>query len=277
MPKPALLLPFALGLSLCTSAQAPVRIADPSALIATVDFATDVALRAGLKAAGLTDADQADVLRQNGDANWPIGLRTDSSRIANKAILPNFHAVLLCEYAAEGGVRSLVAIRAAENIHMPDELRSKQDFYLVFGPGGVQPVPEAQLRPKASKGPSWRGMRPAAIIQPDAIFATYDLGEDEEALAALEKQGMSPAEIEAVVFRSHERNWPDGIDSFDERYPRLKQFKRYKAMKAAAWGDKVLLVIPSELNRRMPVPLRPYIDIYMVYSDAAVKVKKAKR
>jgi hypothetical protein len=93
----------------------------------------------------------------------------------------------------------------------------------------------------------------------------------------LEAQGLSRPEIEAVIFRSHERNWPDGIDSFDERYPRLTEMKKYKARLLARCGDKVILVVPAELNRKAPSGLRPFMDIYLVYSTSAVQVRSKRK
>ena len=39
----------------------------------------------------------------------------------------------------------------------------------------------------------------------------------------------------------------------------------------------MLIVIPAELNRKVPPMLRPYLDIYMVYEEAAVNVSAKKR
>ena len=79
-----------------------------------------------------------------------------------------------------------------------------------------------------------------------------------------------------MVFRSHERNWPVGIDSFEKRYPKLKDFKKLKAYRLAKWEDKVLLAIPSEANRKVPEGIRPLIDVYMVFLADAVQVKEKK-
>lgn len=38
----------------------------------------------------------------------------------------------------------------------------------------------------------------------------------------------------------------------------------------------MLLVIPVELNKRLPLSLRPHMDIYMVYAKNAVEVKRKK-
>jgi hypothetical protein len=269
---PVLLLPLTSALL----AQSGIRIAEPGALVLRPDLAADAAAQAGMKAAGIAPESMAEIGRLSEMAHWPMALRTDSARAANKAAMRNYAAYRVCDYATDEGALTIVSIPAAFNFHMPDELRSKSDFYLVFRAGGVETVDPAVLREPPSKGPAWQRLRPAKIIRPDGVYATYNLGDDAEGLAALEKQGLSKAEIEAVVFRSHERNWPVGIDSFEKRYPKLKDFKKLKAYRLAKWEDKVLLAIPSEANRKVPEGIRPLIDVYMVFLADAVQVKEKK-
>lgn len=266
----------ALLLILAVRAQTQVRIIEPSAIVARPDLAQDAAAQAGLKAAGISPEGIADALRLSEPSAWPAGLRTDSARMANKGALRNYNAYLLCEYATDEGALVIISLPSAFNYHMPDDLRAKQDCYLVLRAGGVEAVDAGPLRERPSKGPAWQRLRPARIVRPDGIYATYDLAEDAEALAALEKQGLSRSEIEAVVFRSHERNWPSGIDSFEKRFPRHKQLRKYKAFRLARWNDKVLLVVPAEVNRKAPEGLRPLIDVYMVFMADAVQVKDRK-
>ncbi|HMC96374.1 MAG TPA: hypothetical protein VKG92_01860, partial [Flavobacteriales bacterium] len=154
-------------------------------------------------------------------------------------------------------------------------LRSEQDLYFVVHAGGVAKV-QIALRQPPSMGPSYKRMPTARIIKPEDIYSTYNLGRDTTALGVLSRRGMSQPEIDAVVFRSTERNWPEGIDSFEERYPRLAEFKKYKAYQAARWNDLVLVVVPAAENQKMPEPLRPFIDIYMVFAAGAVQVKGGK-
>ena len=90
----------------------------------------------------------------------------------------------------------------------------------------------------------------------------------------MRSRGLSRSEIDAVVFRSIDRNWPDGIDTFEERQKFVSHFVKYKAYFAARWDDKVLLIIPVEKNRKQPVLMRPYVDLYFVYNASAVEVKK---
>src|SRR5262249_35194237 len=126
-------------------------------------------------------------------------------------------------------------------------------------------------------GPQWKHRPQVMILRPDDLYATYDLGSDDVARKALETSGMSQPEIDAVVFRSHERNWPDGIDSFDERAPQLASFKKYKAYVGAEWDDKMVVIVPVEKNKSMPKLMRPYVDVYFVYAKTALQVKAQKK
>ena len=132
-------------------------------------------------------------------------------------------------------------------------------------------------RPEISRGPKWKRLPSAKILKPEQLYATYDLSTDSLALAAMARRGMSPAEIDAVVFRSTDRNWPDGIDTFDERQKLLPKFSKYKAFVGAKWDDKVLLIIPVEKNKKQPVLMRPYVDLYFVYDKSAVQIKEKKK
>lgn len=257
-------------------AQDNVVIADIAQMVRKPDMAQDPAIRSGMQAAGVAEDKARQVLTLGKAQNLPAGLRTDSALAANTAAVRNYNAHKVCSYADEGGPKVLVQVPAAENYHMPEELRSREDMYLVLPEAAVATALMDAQRPKPSKGPSWRRMREARITTPDGLYATYDLGTDSTILAKLASNGMSQAEIEAVIFRSHERNWPDGIDAFERRYPRLERFKKYKAYQAATWEDKVLLVVPVDGNKRQPVGMRPHLDIYMVYAKSAVEVKAKK-
>lgn len=257
--------------------QTAVRITDPSAIVLRPDLQSDAAAQAGMKAAGLSASVMADAARLSEPAQWPAGLRSDSARAANRSAIGNYTAYLVCEYATDEGALSIVSVPAAYNYQMPDDLRAAHDLYFVVRSTGVQATEAAVMRQPPSKGPAWRNLRPAKILKPDGVYATFDLADVPEAMAALEKQGLSESEIEAVVFRSHERNWPSGIDSFEKRYPKLASLKKFKAYRLARWGEKVLLVVPAEANRKAPEGLRPYLDIYMVFDATAVKVAEKKK
>ena len=90
---------------------------------------------------------------------------------------------------------------------------------------------------------------------------------------ALKKKYMSDAEIEAVVFRSHERNWPDGIDSFDERFP-AGAILQIQGLRGRRVGRQGAADHPVEKNCKLPTAMRPYMDLYFVYAKDAVEVKE---
>jgi hypothetical protein len=267
--------------SLCTlgftaTAQDAVRITDIAQLVRKPDLSQDQAVRSGMQAAGVADDQATKALTLGKAINLPAGLRTDSALAANAAAVRNYNAHKVCSYADESGPKMLVQVPASENYHMPEDLRSREDIFLVLPESALETAIMDAQRPKPSKGPSWRRMKEARILTPDGVYATYDLGADSTILNELTQRGMSQAEVDAVVFRSHERNWPEGIDSFERRYPKAKDLKKYKAFQAATWEDKVLLVVPVEMNKRMPVTMRPHLDIYMVYAKSAVAVKAKK-
>ena len=271
-----ILLPAVLiGLLPCITVygQDAVRINDIAQMVRKPDLAQDPAVRSGLQAAGVAEEKAQHALTLGKAERLPTGLRTDSALAANAGAGRHYNARKVCSYADEVGPKVLVRVPASENYHMPEDLRSREDIYLVLPEGAVSMALTDAQRPKPSKGPDWKRMKEARITAPDAVYATYDVSADSTLLTELAQRGMSQPEIDAVIFRSHERNWPEGIDSFERRWPKLKDFKKYKAFKAASWDDKVLLVIPFELNKRQPLALRPHLDIYMVYAAGAVEVK----
>ncbi|MBL7938710.1 MAG: hypothetical protein JNL43_05050 [Flavobacteriales bacterium] len=273
---PLLLLVLAWSVPAAVAQEDAVRITDIAQLVRKQDLSQDAAVRSGMQAAGLDEARMQQALDLGKSANLPLGLSTDSALAANSAAVRNYNAHKVCTYADGPNTQVLVKVPVSENYHMPEDLRTRQDMYLVLPEVALETALTDAERPKPSKGPDYKRMREAKITTPDGVYATYNLGSDTTVLADLAGNGMSQPEIDAVIFRCHERNWPEGIDSFERRYPKLKDFKKYKAFEAAHWDDKVLLVIPSELNKRLPIGLRPHMDIYMVYARSAVEVKKKK-
>jgi hypothetical protein len=271
-----LLTPSLLLISLCGLAQQQVRITDPKAIVADQQLHRSKAAEECLRTSGLSVEQQEIVLAFSEPGLWPMGLRSDSARAANGPYVRNYAAYRVCTYTEDSVKRSVLMVPARSNIHMPEDLRPQADFYFAVPDVALEEVVAAQPRPAISRGPRWKNLREARIIKPDELYATYDLGSDSAGLEALRSRGLSQAEIDAVVFRSHERNWPEGMDSFDERYPRMADLKRYKAYFAARWNDKVLLIIPVEKNRKMPALMRPYVDIYFIYAASAVEVEERK-
>lgn len=272
------LLPLALVLlsTLAVHSQQQVRLIDPTALLLNTDAANDPTIRSGLQAAGINTELQTRINAFSAPDLWPEGLATDSARRANAGAFRNLFALHVCDYPTAEGPISVLELPMAGNYHMNEELRARSDLFLFVRQSGWEAVEPEVVVEKPSRGPAWQRMKRAKILKPEEVYSTYDLGRDPEALALMERKGFSKAEIDAVLFRSHERNWPDAISEFTMRYPKLPELKRYKAYAAGSWGDKVLLVIPAAENRKMREPLRPSMDIYMVFASNAVSVSEGK-
>ena len=43
------------------------------------------------------------------------------------------------------------------------------------------------------------------------------------------------------------------------------------------YRDKLLLIVPVEKNKKMPLLMRPYVDLYFIYATGAVEVKEKKK
>ncbi len=273
----SLSLPYFLLLSLCSIAQQQVRITNATVLNDPLPIGKSRGTDAALQAAGITAEQQALVLKYGNSDNWPEGIKNDSARKTNEAFVQNYACFRVATFAEDSVTKSIIMVPAASNIHMPEAMRPLADFYLLVPEPSIAEVNSGKPRPEISRGPKWKRLPSAKILKPEQLYATYDLSTDSLALAALARRGMSPAEIDAVVFRSTDRNWPDGIDTFDERQKLLPKFSKYKAFVGAKWDDKVLLVIPVEKNKKQPVLMRPYVDLYFVYDKSAVQIKEKKK
>ncbi len=257
--------------------QQQVKISDPSVLDHPGPVRKSRGADAALQAAGITSEQMAQVL-QYGDADlWPEGIKNDSLRRANQPYIQNYTCFRVASFPEDSLTKTIIMVPARENVHMPEAMRPLSDIYVLVPERSLAEVSTGKQRPEISRGPKWKNLATAKIITPEDLYATYDIGRDSVALKALADRGLSQPEIDAVIFRSTDRNWPDGIDSFEERQALLPKFKKYKAFVGAKWDDKVLLIIPVEKNKKQPILMRPFVDLYFVYNASAVEVKAKKK
>ena len=273
-PTLFLLLSFALSVA---AQQQQVKISDARILDDPEPVRKSRGAEAALQASGVTAEQMAQVLQYGDAEHWPTGIKTDSLRLANQPYIQNYSCFRVASYPEDSVTKTIIMVPARENIHMPEEMRPLSDFYLLVPEKAIADVNTGRQRPEISRGPKWKNLATAKILIPEDLYATYDLGRDSVGLKALADRGLSQPEIDAVVFRSTDRNWPDGIDSFEERQKLLPKFKKYKAFVGAKWEDKVLLIIPVEKNKKQPILMRPFVDLYFVYNASAVEVKAKKR
>lgn len=268
-----LLFLLSIPVSFALHAQSAVRIVDVSAWKNTSAVQVDATIEAALAASGSTEDLVCAVKNAWNAAAWPSGVRGDSARMANAALIASYQAFRICTFPRDSAMMAVVMLPAAMNAELPEPMRPDSDLFIVLPERALHSVVDPRPRPVLSKGPSWRNREKVRIEDPARIYAAYDIAADSAAMEAMESAGMSKPEIAAVVFRSTERNWPDGIDSFEKRWPELDLFKKYRAYLGARWGNKALLIVPVEENMRMPPLMRPYMDMYLVFDADAVAVK----
>ncbi|MBP8824597.1 MAG: hypothetical protein KBH07_13225 [Flavobacteriales bacterium] len=252
-------------------AQQEVKITSARALDQAPEARNVPGLPDTLRAAGLAEQELAAVIENGDHADWPDFLRQDSLRAAHAPSVANYVGFRVCRFMQDSLAHAVVRIPAKNNIHMPEGLRPTADLYLVLPDTALALMDGRQKHPALSRGPRWDNRPKAKIIKADDVYGTYDLSADSTAMTAMSRSGMSKPEIDAVVFRSTERNWPEGIDNFHKRTPLMGEFPKYSAYLGASWADKVLLIVPVEKNKDLPVAMRPYMDLYFVYNASAVK------
>ena len=270
--RPSLLLLSFLAFAAC-QAQNAVRIVDISALAKVRTVEGDHAVEAALAAAGSPEQQVRAVMASGNKMLWPAGIRSDSALVANAVHIQNYRCFRVGTFPQDSIMMAIVSIPAKANLDLPLTMRPDSDLYMVLPERALRAAAPPRLRPLVSKGPSWENRAKVKIQKPEAVYAAYNIGADSAAVKAMLGAGMSKSEIDAVVFRSTERNWPDGIDSFEERWPELNLFKKYRAYLGALWENKALVIVPMQENQKMPPMLRPYVDMYFVYDADALLVK----
>ena len=276
MRIPSLFL-FILSLLSASAQQQQVKIVDVRVLDNPQPVRKSRGAEPALMAAGVNAEQMGQVLLYGDTDHWPEGIKSAAQREANQPYIQNYACFRVASFPEDSVTKTIIMVPARENIHMPEAMRPLSDFYLLVNEGSIAEVNTGKQRPEISRGPKWKNLAQAKILRPEDLYATYDIGRDSVALKALQDRGMSQAEIDAVVFRSTDRNWPDGIDSFEERQKLLPKFAKYKAFLGAKWDDKVLLIVPVEKNKKQPILMRPFVDLYFVYNASAVEVKAKKK
>jgi hypothetical protein len=253
------------------NAQDRLRLRAPEAIVAEHRLERIPQGMAALEATGMSAQERDLVLHFLGPALRPEGIATAKAREANAAYLGNYVLFRVCSFHYNAGGRVLAILPYRDNLHMPPDMRPVSDFYLLLDSMHVETTGTGRPAPALTRGPDWRELPAVRITRPTELYATYRLEHDPEAQRILEAIGLDRMQIDIVAYRSHERQWPRAIANFDDRYAMLKRFRRYRVKELARWDDKVLLVAPAQLNRRMPKALRPVVDLYFIYAQEAVE------
>lgn len=140
-----------------------VRFVDTGPLMSTPSLAPDTAWYQTVMARGGQLA--PDILRWSHESTWPAGIATLEARNAHRTQMNDYRATLVVDL----GDAAVVRIAAAEQGHMPADMRPDHDIYWIIGKRGFTVVGSA---PNLGPAPT-----PAAAVTGfDAVLDTWIRG-----------------------------------------------------------------------------------------------------
>lgn len=268
---PRLLLSLSLiAMLLASYGQPQVRFVDPPALDLRHRLGNWKEAQASMEASGLSPTQRMVIVAGSDTRLWPPAITTQPASATTQPYLRNYVLFEVFRFQQDGRERVVALMPVLDNLHMPDDMRPLGDIHLVLFSDGVEAVASG-LRPKPPiREPHWDTLPKVRVREPAGLFATYQLLQDHEARRVLAAAGMDERAISLIAYRSHEKQWPTGMSSFDSRYPRIRKLRKLRVAEVARWDDKVLLLAPAARNRHLPKAMRPLFDLYLVYSASAI-------
>ena len=123
-------------------AAADAGISDPGELYSTYDLTADAAARATIQAQ-TSAALLQDILIYSNERSWPSGIATLDGRIARREQIQDYRVYAIARF----NDKVVLRVPAAENQHMPANMRPARDIYFIFGQGGIQASSAAPRMP----------------------------------------------------------------------------------------------------------------------------------
>lgn len=85
------------------------------------------------------------------------------------------------------------------------------------------------------------------------------------------KKQLNDQELLSEIMRySNEIQWPDAVNTLDERLKNRSVMLKYHFYKVASFGSKTIVVVPKEKNKHMPAAYIPQAPMYIIFASKAV-------
>ena len=101
------------------------------------------------------------------------------------------------------------------------------------------------------------------------LFSTYKFTDADK--KELINQLLNKNLVEQIITYSKEENWPDAINSLEDRLRSRTTMLKYHFYKVAVIGNKTVLSVPPEKNRHMPYGFVPAGAMFMVFKSSSLK------
>lgn len=258
-----------------TSGFPRVKIVDSGQLYSTYDIEAETAWHGPIKKA-VGEKGLQDIIKYAKEENWPVGISNLDNWRENKLKMNNYTVYLLVDNL-DGKI--ILHCPAAENQYMPSDLKPSRDIYFVMGSSGieggasvVQKVEEAEDEPASAS----KNIRYAEIVNPMELYSTFDIEENEDAIA-LYQELFGDEYIDRAIELSTEGGWPSGISTFSERdkvRPEFKDYTVYYLGEFMGTEPVAVLYVPTEDNVYMPDNMQPIDEDGMIFlfKKSAVEV-----
>lgn len=103
------------------------------------------------------------------------------------------------------------------------------------------------------------------------MYSTYNITETEK--SEVSRQLNDKTLITEIVRYSKENQWPDAVNTLDERLENRAVMMKYHFYKVASFGSKTIVVVPQEKNKHMPAAYIPQTPMYIIFSSSVVSGK----
>jgi hypothetical protein len=106
------------------------------------------------------------------------------------------------------------------------------------------------------------------------LYPTYKLTKDDR--QELSSQFSNKSLVDQIATYSLEENWPDAVNTLNERLKVRATMLKYHFYKVGTFGNKTVVAVPASKNRHMPVGFVPAGAMYMIFKNNVVIPKPLK-
>lgn len=106
------------------------------------------------------------------------------------------------------------------------------------------------------------------------LYSTYKLTKDDR--VELSTQLANKSLVDQIATYSLEENWPDAVNTLNERLKVRATMLKYHFYKVGTFGNKTVVAVPASKNRHMPTGFVPAGAMYMIFKNNVVIPKSLK-
>lgn len=109
------------------------------------------------------------------------------------------------------------------------------------------------------------------LADPGQLYSTYQFDSGDSNAVSVAMKGKKDL-TNMVIEYSREDNWPDGLNTLDDRLALKEILITLKVYLIADLGDKYLIIVPQKVNRKTRIPFTR--DIFFVVGKSGVELIK---